>query len=212
MKKTTRVLFASLFTMALIMMIGCSNRTLNQEEDTALSDEQLIQAIQMATNKQDISIDQLPSASRDVLEQDYSENFTELAQIAPELGYEISMRREAGSRAGERSQAYFNLSGRELRSQSGDRDGDGRDREECFEFVLPITFIMPDGSTITIETREDWELIRGWYEEHPDVREAPALQYPVEIIFEDGTTLTINNDEEMRRVYEACDEGGGDRP
>ena len=209
MKKSTHFLLTILFTMSLLTIIGCSDRALDREE-TALNDEQLIQAIQMATNKQDISMDQLPSASRNVLEQHYSESYAELSQIAPELGYEITMRREAGSRVGECSQAYFNLNGRELRSERDDRDRDGRDRRECFEFVLPVTFIMPDGSTITIETREDWELIRLWYEEHPDVRERPALQYPVEIVFvENDAIVTINNDEELRAAYARCDDGDG---
>ncbi|MEE9553632.1 MAG: hypothetical protein V3W18_04985, partial [candidate division Zixibacteria bacterium] len=97
----------------------------------------------------------------------------------------------------------------------GGRDGDGRDRDgsDCFEFVLPVTFIMPDGSTITIETEDDWGLIRLWYEDHPDVREEPALQYPVDIVFEDSDEIrTINNHEELREAYAECDgDGGGKR-
>jgi hypothetical protein len=191
---------------SMLLMIGCQDGTLNNEETAAVTDEQLIEAIKTATNKQAISIEQLPSASQTVLEQDYSESSAELAQMAPELGYEVTMRRDRGTRVGERSEAYFDLKGRELRSR--DKDRDGRDRKECFDFVYPVTFIMPDGSTITGNNEEElWLAVRNWYAANPGVRERPALQYPVDIIFRrDSTIVTINNDEEMRRAYALCDE------
>ncbi|MCP4708754.1 MAG: hypothetical protein GY869_09025, partial [Planctomycetes bacterium] len=104
---------------------------------------------------------------------------------------------------------------REMRAvyeDCGDRPGDGGNREDCFEYVLPVTFIMPDGSAITVNTEEDWVTLRGWYADHPDVRERPAVQYPVDVtLVEDGTTVTVNNDEEMRAVYADCfDRPGGD--
>ena len=89
----------------------------------------------------------------------------------------------------------------------GGRDGD-RGKDECFEFVYPITYIMPDGSTITIENREDWDEIKAWYEANPDVREEPKLQFPVDIIWPDGTIETINNEEELKGAYEKCDRSG----
>ena len=81
---------------------------------------------------------------------------------------------------------------------------DGKD--ECFEFVYPITYIMPDGSTITVENEDDWDEIKNWYGVNPDVEEKPELQYPVDIIFQDGTIKTINNEEEMKSVYEYCND------
>ena len=84
----------------------------------------------------------------------------------------------------------------------GGRDDD-RDRE-CFALVYPVTFIMPDGSTITVADREDWAELKAWYEANPDSEERPTLQYPVDITYRDGTTQTINNDEEMRIAKEDC--------
>ena len=45
-------------------------------------------------------------------------------------------------------------------------DYDEWDKEDykCFEFVLPITFTMPDGSTLTIGTEADWDIMKDWYE------------------------------------------------
>jgi hypothetical protein len=84
----------------------------------------------------------------------------------------------------------------------GGRDDD-RDRA-CFALVYPVTFIMPDGSNITVADREDWAELKAWYEANPDSEERPTLQYPVDITYRDGTTQTINNDEEMRIAKEDC--------
>ena len=168
------------------------------------SDDQLIMSIQNATDKQEIDTDQLPSASREVIERDYVEHITVGASMAPELGYEVLLG-GMESRMGDRSEAYFDLEGRELRGSGSARDEDERDREQCFELVYPVTFIMPDRSTITIDNEEDWGGIRNWYEANPGSEERPTLQYPVEILFDEGETLTIDNEDEMRRVYAYCD-------
>ena len=197
-----------LLVVSLLLIISCQDNISNHEETATLSDDQLIEAIQNATNKQVISVDLLPSSSKDVLAQDYSESTAEAAQMAPELGYEVNIRRERGTRIGEHSDVYFATDGRELRGDGRGGDRTGRDRHECFELVLPVTFIMPDGSTITVENENGYIAIRNWYAANPGVRDEPALQYPVDVVFDDGTTQTINNDEELRAAYAACDPGG----
>jgi len=82
----------------------------------------------------------------------------------------------------------------------GGRDDDDR---ECFELILPVSFVMPDGSTITVENDSDWVDLRSWYEENPDAEGRPELQYPVDILFDDET-VTINNPEEMNIVKREC--------
>ena len=82
----------------------------------------------------------------------------------------------------------------------GGRDDDNR---ECFELVLPVSFVMPDGSTITIENDSGWVDLRSWYETNPDTEGRPELQYPVDILFDDET-VTINNAEEMNMVKREC--------
>lgn len=78
--------------------------------------------------------------------------------------------------------------------------------EKCFEFIYPISYMMPDGTIITGNSeKEIIQLIKVWYEEYPDEKEKPVLQYPVDIKFKDGTIKTINNDEEMKAAYENCD-------
>ena len=80
--------------------------------------------------------------------------------------------------------------------------------ESCFEFMYPITFIMPDGSTISGNSKREISIaIKRWYTANPNSTERPTLQYPVEINFK-GRLLTINNDREMLRIKKACNEGG----
>ena len=81
-----------------------------------------------------------------------------------------------------------------------------KDRKSCFDFIYPITYIMPDGSTITGNDGKEIKLaLRRWYEANPGSKELPTLQYPVEIKFRDGTILTIHNKEEMRRAKVGCE-------
>ncbi len=92
-----------------------------------------------------------------------------------------------------------------------DRDREGRD-DECFGLIYPVSFTMPDGSTITVETddEEGWNELKDWYDDNPGYEEVmPEFQYPVDIIYrtEDGdSTVTINNEEEMLAAKNACRE------
>ena len=53
----------------------------------------------------------------------------------------------------------------------------GRDREdlevECFGLIYPVSFTMPDGSTITVETddEEGWNELKDWYDDNPGYEE-----------------------------------------
>ena len=98
-----------------------------------------------------------------------------------------------------------------------DRNGynKGRSDWECFELVFPVTYEMPDGSTLTVtaDDEEGWSELKDWYEENNSFEE-PLLQYPVDIIYEDeegaSTAVTINNSEEMREAKAECLEWDGE--
>ena len=92
---------------------------------------------------------------------------------------------------------------------------DGEDEEEyddefCLDLVLPYSVLMPDGSTITLNTEEDWLSIMNWYESNPDAEEEPNLIYPVTVIFEgdeeDNETIIVNSEEALKELLEACEE------
>ena len=75
--------------------------------------------------------------------------------------------------------------------------------------VYPITFTMPDGSTITLESEEGFSEMESWYEANDSYEQEPTFQYPIEIVLRDEegvTTLTINNDEELEEAEENCED------
>jgi len=204
----------------LIMIIGCQS---SPTDSFDISDGELIQLIR-ESSKVGISMDELPNQSITVIENDMEYEGIG-AKIASDLGYEVDLAGR-GHKCGDRNEIYFNLEGRKLdpndwgrKGRGWDRDGwdtddwvrDGGDKKDwkCFDLVLPVTFNMPDGSTITvtIDDEDGWAELKGWYEQNPGVEEKPTLQFPVEISFEE-TTAIINNDDEMRGAYRRC--GGRD--
>jgi len=195
-----------LLVIGLSIFTSCSKSELKIEDKN--SDAQLIEAIKSASNKQLINISELPATTQSVIAKEYTEDFVDAAKLAPNLGYEIELKCEKGPFVGEHSQAYFNLNGRKLEHE---KDQTGMKRKSCFNFVLPITFTMPDGSEITIEDREDWSLIKAWYADHPDSNEKPALQFPVEIVFKNGEVKTINDEAGLRRAIKFCNDQEGDK-
>ena len=204
----------------LIMIIGCQS---SPTDSFDISDGELIQLIR-ESSKVDISMDELPNQSITVIENDMEYEGIG-AKIASDLGYEVDLAGR-GHKCGDRNEIYFNLEGRKLDPNDWGRKGRGWDRDgwdtddwvrdgggkkdwKCFDLVLPVTFNMPDGSTITviIDDEDGWAELKGWYEQNPGVEEKPTLQFPVEISFEE-TTAIINNDDEMRGAYRRC--GGRD--
>ena len=109
----------------------------------------------------------MPGTSQSTLNTDYSESYTEKASLASGLGYEVTVRRQEGCMIGEQNKAYFNMNGKELFGEGNGfmhKHKKGHNRRECFTFVLPVTFTMPDSTTITIEEKEDWLLINvSWW-------------------------------------------------
>lgn len=199
-----------------LLLMGCGNNISNQNE-TFLGDDELILAIQNATNKQVISTDEIPNQSQETLDEVYSEYMALDALIAPELGYEVSVAGR-GDKLVKSKRVYFDLDGQELRvgknydDKAFDGEKDVLADWNCFQLVYPITYNMPDGSEIIIADRADRVLIRNWYIEHPDYQEKPTLVYPVDIVYPDGTILTINDVEEMRAAKAECRDQDNDPP
>ena len=177
-----------------MMMIGC--------EDGEMSDAKLVQSI-IDANKTAVRMDDLPDQSSNVIEQDYNEYIDVDAKIASGLGYEVSMGGK-WHKTGDHTEVYFNMEGRKLNSYGRDKDGWDKDGWDCFELVLPVIFLMPDGSSITVEAEDGYTALRDWYEANLGSEEKPSLQYPVGISFGDDETITVNSDDEMRSLYRRC--------
>ena len=196
MERSKMHIKTSLILLSLLIFVGCENSMTKSDE---ISDDQLMQDI-IDAEKININMTDLPSLSRTVIEQDYNDYIEIDAKMASGIGYQVSMDGK-GYKPGDHNEVYFNLEGRKLKSKKdrGDKDG-----FKCFELVLPATFVMPDGSSITVEDENSYMAVRDWYANNSDSKEKPTLQYPVNIIYRDGDTQTINNDEEMGNTKADC--------
>ena len=199
-------------TITLLMVTACE---LGYKEDSSLSDAELIQMI-IDADKIEIELNELPQRSIDYIQDDIS--YDEIGtRVASGLGYEVELTGN-GYRSGNRNEFYFNIEGRKLDPNDwGDKrsswDRDDKEDWQCFDLIFPITFEMPDGSTITVETddEEGWLDIKTWYDINQETDERPSIQFPV-VIFFDEEYMTIDNDEELRGAYAECQpERGRDR-
>ena len=91
------------------------------------------------------------------------------------------------------------------------RKRDWDKNKNCFSILYPVSYLMPDGTTIEIsaDDEESWAEYKSWYDDNPESDERPSLQYPVEITYrtEEGTeTQIINSEEEMVSAKEECRE------
>ena len=196
-------------SIALLFMISCETDITKSKES---NDYELILAI-ISAEKISISMNELPAESQAVVEQDFYDYTSTDASVASDLGYEVELA-GLGHRTGSRNEVYFNMKGKKLDPYDDGRkdefywDRDEKEDWKCFDLVLPVTFIMPDGSTITVSSDDEnsWAELKNWYEDNPDSEEKPSLQYPVDITF-DGEIVSINNDDEMRELYRQCDRG-----
>jgi len=185
----------SLTLLSLFIIIGCEN-LLTKNSET--SDDHLITAI-IESEQEDIAIDEMPALSRTTIDQDYTEYIEVEAKIAPNLGYQVSMDRR-DHKPGDHNEVYFNLNGRKLISKKWRHLKDGF---RCFELLLPITFLMPDGSNIHVENEDGYKEIKSWYTNH-NTREKPLLQYPANVIYRDGTLELIENYDAMNDIKSSC--------
>ena len=206
-----------LFTLIYLFFFfaGCQ---LGEKQGSGISDAELVQLI-IAAQKEQISVSELPAKSILYLESDIEYDEIE-THIALELGYEVK-RIGNGSRIGHRNEVYFNLEGRKLdpTNWSGERQDreiygeysaeKDRDDWRCFYMVFPVTFVMPDGSTITVASDDEsgWSELKSWYESNDAYDSRPSIQYPIDIVFdsEEGEiSETIHNDEDMDLALEEC--------
>ena len=188
------------FVLSLVLLISCSDTESMDFND----DSVLISKIENAS-KTSIDETNLPSESLSVLNGDLTDSYLKSVQLATGLGYKVSLITDNAEREELNSEVYFSAKGRQLKDNNDRRK---RKRNKCFEFVFPIDFIMADDSSITLNSKEDWSLIKDWHEANPDATERPQLVFPVEVTLkEDGSTQTLIDNDELKAIKDSCKKG-----
>jgi len=93
--------------------------------------------------------------------------------------------------------------------ERGEDDKDDRynvSKDFCYDFVYPISYILPDGTTISGNEEELDAALKAWYDAHPDVETEPELQFPIEIILEDRSVHRVNDGAALRIIEARCKE------
>ena len=189
--------------------IGCQSGI---TEPSSLSDAEIVEMI-IESNKVEIFMDEMPQNSQTTIEEEYVTFMGLASRKASGLGYEVELA-GLGHHSGRRNELYFNLEGRKLdpndwgkrgRGFKSDWSEDHKEDWSCFELAFPISFDMPDGSVIVVNSDDEdgWSDIKTWYETNSELREKPSMQYPV-VIFLDDESITLNNDQELRGAYAEC--------
>lgn len=188
------------FILSALLFTSCSD---SEDDEIVVDDEELIEKIESA-EKTTVEEASLPSATTSVLNGDLADTYVETIQLATNLGYQVSLISDNLSLEDTKSDVYFSLQGRQLSSKSFKR---AKFRSKCFEFVYPIDLIMPDDSSITLNSEDDWSLKKDWYAANPDATERPELVYPVDVTLEDGTVQTLLDSDELATVRSSCKSG-----
>jgi hypothetical protein len=68
----------------------------------------------------------------------------------------------------------------------------------CFEFVFPVTFQLPDQSTVEVNSLEEAKILRD------SVRGKLKLVYPVEIVNSNGETVVVSDHDQMHTILADC--------
>ena len=138
----------------------------------------------------------------------YGDN-TEFEGVMPELAYPVDILYE--TEEGEtvitiNSDEEMGVAKRDCYENWDEDEGDDEERR-CFDVVLPVTFLMPDGSSLVVAEESDWRSIDEWYVENSDVEEEPDYQFPIEVVYdseEGSNTVVINNQEELQAAEQDC--------
>jgi hypothetical protein len=187
------------FILSALLFTSCSD-----SEGVEMSDDtSLIESIDVAA-KTAVAITSLPTASKTIFTEELADSYAESAFLANGLGYKVSVATDNESRQEKTSEVFFSLEGRQLTDTNERRK---KRRNTCFDFVYPIDFIMPDATSITLTSKDDWTLIREWYDANPDETTRPDLVFPVDVTLEDGTTQTLIDRDELDTVKDSCKKG-----
>jgi len=200
--KSSKVLYTIIgFFFSVLVLTSCSDSDGMyglEIEDTALIDE-----IESAT-RVSVASTSLPSATETALRGDFADSYIVEVELAKDLGYKVLLETDNESRVEAKSEVYFSTKGKLLKDLKEKRI---RKRYKCFQFVFPVDFIMPDTTSITLNSKDEWIMIKDWYVANKGVKKRPELVFPVDVTIEDGTLQTLIDKGDLRRMKDSCKKG-----
>jgi len=200
--KSSKVLYTIIgFFFSVLVLTSCSDSDgMNglEIDDTALIDE-----IEIAT-RVSVASTSLPSATETALRGDFADSYIVEVELAKDLGYKVLLETDNESRVEAKSEVYFSTKGKLLKDLKEKRI---RKRYKCFQFVFPVDFIMPDTTSITLNSKDEWIMIKDWYVANKGVKKRPELVFPVDVTIEDGTLQTLIDKGDLRRMKDSCKKG-----
>ncbi len=91
-----------------------------------------------------------------------------------------------------------------LREECGPRP-DGHHGEPCFTLNFPLTISFVDGTTVEVNSREEFKAaILAWKEENPDQHARPKLVFPISVTLTDGTVVDVESPLALRQLKKDC--------
>ncbi|WP_299061792.1 hypothetical protein [uncultured Polaribacter sp.] len=201
----TSVLFLSIsaFILSMLLFTSCSETETLELETLETDDATLIAQIVQAKTVT-VEASSLPITTKTAFNEDLADSYITNVAFAENLGYKVSLKTDNVSREELESEVFFSIRGEKLEDTNERRR---KRRQKCFEFVFPIDFIMADDSSITLNSKKDWTLIREWYAENEDITERPQLVFPVDVTLEDGTVQTLLDTDELAVIKDSCKKG-----
>jgi len=200
--KPSKVLYTIIgFFFSVLVLTSCSDSDgMNglEIDDTALIDE-----IESAT-RVSVASTSLPSTTETVLRGDFADSYIVEVELAKDLGYKVFLETDNESRVEAKSEVYFSTKGKLLKDLKEKRI---KKRYKCFQFVFPVDFIMPDTTSITLNSKDEWIMIKDWYVANKGVKKRPELVFPVNVTIEDGTLQTLIDRGDLSRMKDSCKKG-----
>ena len=197
-----------LLMFGMVLFVSSCQDNMSYMEADMMNDGQLMEAIASDPNKIEIDSVDLPVLSRMVVDNQYFDHIAIEVELSLNYGYQLSLG-DMAIVAGDVTEVFFARDGRKL----GDRGGDDRKRHgkrKCFRFVFPLSFSFSDGSSYTVNDKEEFHTTLKAHFEATGTKERPAFTYPIQVQFrpeeegEEGEVLTVNSDDELKEAFQAC--------
>lgn len=200
--KPSKVLYTIIgFFFSVLVLTSCSDS--DGMNGLEIDGTALIEKIESAT-RVSVASTSLPSTTETVLRGDFADSYIVEVELAKDLGYKVLLETDNESRVEAKSEVYFSTKGKLLKDLKEKRI---RKRYKCFQFVFPVDFIMPDTTSITLNSKDEWNMIKDWYVANKGVKKRPELVFPVNVTIEDGTLQTLIDRGDLRRMKDSCKKG-----